>query len=107
MKYIKTFEQFLNESLLEKDAIKATQDQIAKAMKKADKFASKAAAARYDVKFKQDKLEYEKTKDKYQNDVDKAKDGVQRETEKAALKGLTSQWKDTKNKYKERLKNMR
>ena len=76
-------------------------------MKKADKFANKAKAARYDVKFKQDKLEYERQKDAYQNDVDKAKDGVERETEKGALKGLTSQWKDTKNKYKERLKAMR
>lgn len=107
MKHIKTYERFLAESLLEKDAIQATQDQIKKAMKKAEKFANKATAARYDIKFKQDKLEYEKKKDAYQNDVDKAQDGVKRETEKAALKGLTSQWKETKNKYKERLKNMR
>ena len=103
MKHILTYESFL----LEKDAVKATQDQIDKAMKKADKYTNKASAARYDIKFKQDKLEYEKKKDAYQEDVKTAKDGVERETEKAALRGLESEWKETKQKYKDRLKQMR
>ena len=103
MKHILTYENFL----LEKDAIKATQDQINKAVKKVDKYTNKAAAARYDIKFKQDKLEYEKKKDAYQDDVKSAKDGVDRETEKAALRGLEAEWKETKQKYKDRLKQMR
>jgi hypothetical protein len=103
MSFIPKYSDFL----LEKDAIKATQDQINKAMKKVDKFANKSAAAKYDVQFKKDKLEYEKKKDAYQNDVKSAKDGIDRETQKAALRGLESEWKQTKDKYKDRLKQMR
>jgi len=103
MKYILTYESFL----FENDAIKATQGQIDKAMKKADKYTNKASAARYDIKFKQEKLKYEKQKDAYQQDVKNAKDGVERETEKAALRGLEAKWKETKQKYKDRLKQMR
>jgi hypothetical protein len=103
MKYIKTFEAFL----YEKDAIDATEDQIQKAMKRVQKYTNKAAAAKYDIKFKQDKLEYERKKDSFQDDIKDAQDGVQRETEKSALRGLKSEWKDTKQKYKDRLKNMR
>ena len=102
MKHIKTYEQFLNE-----DAIDSTQDQIDKAKKRANRFDNKAAAARYDIKFKQDKLEYERKKDAFQQDVKDAKDGVQKETEKAALRGLQNQWKETKQKYKDRLSSMR
>jgi hypothetical protein len=103
MKYIKTFEAFL----YEKDAIDATEDQIQKAMKRVQKYTSKAAAAKYDIKFKQDKLEYERKKDAFQDDIKGAQDGVQRETEKSALRGLKSEWQNTKQKYKDRLKNMR
>ena len=102
MKHIKTYEQFLNE-----DAIDSTQDQINKAKKRANRFDNKAAAARYDIKFKEDKLEYERKKDSFQDDIKDAQDGVQRETEKSALRGLKSEWKNTKQKYKDRLKNMR
>jgi hypothetical protein len=102
MKHIKTYEQFLNE-----DAVDSTQDQINKATKRASRFDNKAATARYDIKFKQDKLEYEKKKDAYQQDIKDAKDGVQKETEKAALRGLQDQWKETKQKYKDRLSSMR
>ena len=102
MKHIKTYEQFLNE-----DAIDSTQDQIDKAKKRANRFDNKAAAARYDIKFKEDKLEYERKKDAFQQDVKDAKDGVQKETEKAALRGLQNQWKETKQKYKDRLSGMR
>lgn len=103
MSFIPKYSDFL----LEKNAIQATQDQLKKAMKKVGKYDNKAAAAKYDVQFKKDKLEYEKKKDAYQNDVKDAKDGVERETEKAALRGLEAKWKETKTKYKDRLKQMR
>lgn len=103
MKHIMLFEQFI----AEKDAIEATQQQIRKAMKKADKYANKAAAQDYDVKFKKDKLEYEKKKDALQRQVDAETDSVRKAETRQKIKDLEEDWGALKSKYKERIKIMK
>lgn len=102
-KHIMLFEQFL----IEKDAIEAAKDQIRKAQKKADKYTNKAAAERYDIKFKQEKLEYEKKKDTLQRELDAETDKVQKEIVKAAIRDLEKEWGITKEKYKSRITAMK
>lgn len=96
------FEQFL----AERDAIDATQHQLQKAQRKAQKYTDKANAARYDIKFKQDKLEYERKKDALQREIDGKSDPVQKEISKAALRDLEKDWQAEKEKYKSRIKSL-
>ena len=102
-KHIMLFEQFL----IEKDAIEAAKDQIMKAQRKADKYTNKAAAERYDIKFKKEKLEYEQKKDTLQREIDAESDPVRKEATKAKLKNLSEKWGITKTKYKERISAMK
>jgi hypothetical protein len=97
------FEQYI----AEKDAIEATQDQIRKAMKKADKYTNKAAAQNYDVKYKKDKLEYEKKKDALQRQHEAESDPVKKAQIGESIKDLEKKWSIEKGKYKERITMMK
>jgi len=98
-KYIMLFEQFI----IEKDAIDATEYQLQKAKRRAQKYADKAGAANYDIKFKEDKLEFEKKKDAIQREIDSKTDPVAKALSKEKLKALEAAWKQTKQKYKDRI----
>jgi hypothetical protein len=103
MKYIMSFESFL----FEKNAIEAAEDQLKKTISRSQKYDNKASAIDYEIRFKEDKLDYEKKKDQIQQQIKSEPDPVKKEEDKQKLKAFKSKWKDEKDKYKSRLKAMR
>lgn len=96
----------INELITEENRIQKIRRELAKAESKIDSFKTKSRAASEQANFRKEELDYVQKKQKLQNNIESAQSKVDKAKLKEKLSELRGDWKKSKEKMKDRIKNL-